>query len=117
MTMKRFRFLTSGESHGKCLNAIIEGIPAGIRIKTDIINEDLARRQTGYGRGGRMQIETDTAQIKSGVRFGKTTGAPVCIEIENKDWANWEIAMSVVPVDVSDENIKNQLSGSVCQII
>lgn len=94
MTMKRFRFLTSGESHGKCLNAIIEGVPAGIRIKTEIINADLARRQMGYGRGGRMQIEKDTVEIKSGVRFGKTTGAPICLEIKNKDFANWEDAMS-----------------------
>ena len=69
--MKRFRFLTSGESHGKCLNAIIEGVPAGIRIKEDIINADLARRQVGYGRGARMKIENDTVEIKSGVRFGK----------------------------------------------
>lgn len=95
MTMKRFRFLTSGESHGKCLNAIIEGVPAGIRIKEEIINSDLARRQIGYGRGGRMQIEKDTVEIKSGVRFGKSTGAPICLEIKNKDFASWEEAMSV----------------------
>ena len=95
MSMKKFRFLTSGESHGKCLTAIIEGIPAGFRIKTDLINADLARRQIGYGRGGRMKIENDTVEIKSGVRFGKTTGAPVCLEIKNKDYQNWEDAMSV----------------------
>ena len=89
MTMKIFRFLTSGESHGKCLNAIIEGVPAGIRIKQDIINSDLARRQVGYGRGARMQIEKDTVEIKSGIRFGKTTGAPICLEIKNKDFSNW----------------------------
>ena len=94
MTMKKFRFLTSGESHGKCLDAIIEGIPAGIRLKKDVINADLARRQTGYGRGGRMKIEKDTVEIKSGVRFGKTTGAPVCIEIRNKDFSNWEDVMT-----------------------
>ena len=93
--MKRFRFLTSGESHGICLNAIIEGVPAGIRIKEDVINSDLARRQIGYGRGGRMQIEKDTIEIKSGVRFGKTTGAPICLEIKNKDFSNWENVMSV----------------------
>ena len=84
--MRRFRFLTSGESHGKCLNAIIEGVPAGFRIKTGIINEELALRQTGYGRGARMKIEKDTVEIKSGVRFGKTTGAPICLEIKNKDY-------------------------------
>lgn len=92
--MNRFRFLTSGESHGKCLNAIIEGIPAGIRIKASVINEDLARRQVGYGRGGRMKIEKDTVEIKSGVRFGKTTGAPICLEIKNKDFENWQEVMN-----------------------
>ena len=86
--------MTSGESHGICLTAIIEGIPAGFRIKQNVINEDLARRQKGYGRGGRMQIEKDTVEIKSGVRFGKTTGAPICLEIKNKDYANWEDVMS-----------------------
>ena len=93
--MEKFRFLTSGESHGKCLNAIIEGVPAGFRIKASVINEDLARRQVGYGRGGRMQIEHDTVEIKSGVRFGKTTGAPICLEIKNKDWENWQDVMNI----------------------
>lgn len=94
VSMNRFRFLTSGESHGKCLNAIIEGIPAGIRIKASVINEDLARRQVGYGRGGRMKIEKDTVEIKSGVRFGKSTGAPICLEIKNKDFENWQEVMN-----------------------
>ena len=93
--MERFRFLTSGESHGKCLTAIIEGIPAGFKIKSSVINEDLARRQVGYGRGGRMQIEKDTVEIKSGIRFGKTTGAPICLEIRNKDYENWQDVMEV----------------------
>ena len=97
--MNRFRFLTSGESHGKCLTAIIEGIPAGFRIKSSIINEDLARRQVGYGRGGRMQIEHDTVEIKSGVRFCKTTGAPVCLEIQNKDYENWKDVMNTEHLD------------------
>ena len=92
--MNKFRFLTSGESHGKCLNAIIEGIPAGIRIKASVINEELARRQVGYGRGGRMKIEKDTVEIKSGVRFGKSTGAPICLEIKNKDYENWQDVMN-----------------------
>ena len=92
--MDKFRFLTSGESHGKCLNAIIEGVPAGIRIKVSVINEDLARRQVGYGRGGRMKIEKDTVEIKSGVRFGKSTGAPICLEIKNKDFENWQDVMN-----------------------
>ena len=97
--MNKFRFLTSGESHGKCLTAIIEGIPAGFRIKSSIINEELARRQVGYGRGGRMQIEKDTVEIKSGVRFGKTTGAPICLEITNKDYENWKDVMNTEHLD------------------
>ena len=108
MAMKRFRFLTSGESHGKCLNAIIEGVPAGIRIKADLINDELAKRQVGYGRGQRMQIEKDTVEIKSGVRQGKTTGAPICLEIKNKDFANWEDVMSVQAYDYpTEEMVRN----------
>ena len=99
-----FRFLTSGESHGKCLNAIIEGVPSGVTVDIEFINSELARRQTGYGRGGRMKIETDKAQILSGVRFGKSTGAPICLEIENKDWENWKIPMSNTPVEQTEEN-------------
>lgn len=93
--LNNFRFLTSGESHGKCLNGIIDGLPAGIEIDIDFINSELARRQAGPGRGGRMQIETDKVEIKSGVRFGKTTGAPVCLEIVNKDFENWQTILSV----------------------
>lgn len=100
------RFLTSGESHGKCLNAIIEGIPSGFELDFDFINSQLAARQQGYGRGGRMQIETDKVEVLSGVRFGKTTGAPVCIQIENKDWQNWKIPMSVEKID---ENVHAQI--------
>ena len=109
--MKRFRFLTSGESHGKCLNAIIEGVPAGIRIKQDVINADLARRQIGYGRGGRMQIEKDTVEIKSGVRFGKTTGAPICIEIKNKDYPNWEDVMSTAHYEYPTEDVLEKINS------
>ncbi len=101
--MNKFRFLTSGESHGKCLTAIIEGVPAGFRIKSSVINEDLARRQIGYGRGGRMKIEKDTVEIKSGVRFGKTTGAPICLEIKNKDYENWQEVMNVEKQDYPTE--------------
>lgn len=108
MGMKRFRFLTSGESHGICLNAIIEGVPAGIRIKSEIINKDLARRQSGYGRGARMKLESDTVEIKSGVRFGKTTGAPICLEIKNKDFINWQDVMSVENLNYPTEDmVKN----------
>lgn len=111
MTMKRFRFLTSGESHGKCLTAIIEGVPAGIRIKPDIINKDLARRQGGYGRGGRMKIETDTVEIKSGVRFGKSTGAPICLEIKNKDYENWQDAMDTNAYDYPTEDLLKKIEA------
>lgn len=102
-----FRFLTSGESHGKCLSAIIDGVPSGVCIDNDFIDNELARRQVGYGRGGRMQIETDKAQINSGVRFGLSTGAPVCIEIQNRDWENWTVPMSVKPVALDE--IDNRL--------
>ena len=101
--MNKFRFLTSGESHGKCLTAIIEGLPSGINIDEKFINEELKRRQQGYGRGGRMKIETDTVEITSGVRFGKTTGAPVCLVIKNKDFENKKKIMSTDPSDETDE--------------
>ena len=109
MGMKKFRFLTSGESHGKCLNAIIEGVPAGIRIKAAIINSDLARRQQGYGRGERMKIEHDTVEIKSGIRQGKTTGAPICLEIKNNDYANWEDVMAVEKLEYPTEEALRKL--------
>lgn len=99
------RYLTSGESHGQCLNAIIEGFPAGIKIDQDIINKELARRQIGYGRGGRMKIEKDKVNILSGVRFGITTGAPISIEVKNKDWENWTEKMSVTSIDNEPEKI------------
>lgn len=102
----KFRFLTAGESHGKCLTAIIEGVPAGIRINPEDINKQLARRQQGYGRGGRMQIEKDKVEITSGIRHGHTTGAPITLVIENKDWQNWTIPMSPEPVDMKNQEIK-----------
>ncbi|MDR1327947.1 MAG: chorismate synthase [Heliobacteriaceae bacterium] len=89
--MKKFRFLTAGESHGKGLTAIIEGIPAGFEVDIDFINSELSRRQQGYGRGDRMKIETDTVEILSGVRFGKTLGSPVTLFIKNKDYENWNL--------------------------
>jgi chorismate synthase len=101
-----FRFLTAGESHGKCLSAVIEGVPAGVAVSIDNINACLAARQQGYGRGGRMRIETDKVIINSGVRFGVTTGAPVSLVIENKDWKNWEVPMSVDAVDINDPETK-----------
>jgi chorismate synthase len=83
------RFLTAGESHGPCLTAIVEGLPAGLDVDLDVVNRDLNRRQGGYGRGDRMAIEEDRAEILGGVLYGKTTGAPVALRIQNKDWANW----------------------------
>ncbi len=84
------RFLTAGESHGPCLTGIVEGVPAGLRIDAKAINDDLQRRQGGYGRGGRQRIEQDCAEISSGVFDGVTIGAPIAIRVENKDWANWK---------------------------
>ena len=101
--LEKFRFLTAGESHGKCLTAIIEGLPSGLEIDVDFINSELKRRQQGYGRGGRMQIETDTVEITSGVRFGKTIGSPLTLVIYNKDYENWQKIMSVNPEDETDE--------------
>ncbi len=95
------RFLTAGESHGPALTGIIEGIPAGLTISEDFINEKLFRRQGGYGRGGRMSIEKDRVRILSGVRFGQTTGSPLSLFIENKDWPNWKKVMSVHSADNS----------------
>jgi len=83
------RFLTAGESHGPCLTAILEGLPAGLKIDLDALNHDLRRRQGGYGRGGRMKIEQDRVEILGGIPYRRTTGAPIALRIENKDWANW----------------------------
>lgn len=113
---KRFRVLTSGESHGKCLNAIIEGVPSNIIISIDKINEDLARRQQGYGRGARMKIETDKVEIKSGVRHGKTTGAPICLEIKNKDYENWLKVMNPEPIELTDETVTELKSKSFTKL-
>jgi chorismate synthase len=94
-----FKFTTSGESHGRALVAIVEGLPSGVVIDVEKINHELWRRQQGYGRGGRMKIETDAAQILSGVRYGKTLGSPIALMIENNDWQNWTDVMSVEKVD------------------
>lgn len=104
------RFLTAGESHGPALTAIIEGLPAGLPFTVEPINAQLARRQTGYGRGGRMKIERDAVTITSGVRLGLTTGAPVTLTVENRDWANWTGAMSAAPRDLSDAEREKQLA-------
>src|SRR4051794_39478185 len=98
-----FRFTTAGESHGRALVAIVEGLPAGVPVDVDAINRELERRQQGYGRGGRMKIERDAAQILSGVRHGLTLGSPVALMIENKDWANWTEVMAAEALDVPPE--------------
>lgn len=88
-------FLTAGESHGRCLIGIVEGIPSGLMVIENDINRELIRRQKGFGRGSRMEIEEDKVEILSGVRWGKTLGSPIAILIQNKDWLNWEKTMSV----------------------
>lgn len=96
--MTNLRFLTAGESHGRGLLAILEGLPANLTLTASDIDKDLARRQSGFGRGGRMKIEKDRVQIISGVRQGKTLGSPLGLLIPNKDWVNWQKIMSVEPV-------------------
>src|ERR1700681_2540363 len=98
------RFLTAGESHGKALVTIVEGVPAGLAIDIDALTTELRRRQTGYGRGRRMLIESDRAEPLSGIRHGLTTGAPIALMIPNKDWENWQRTMYVEaehPADAS----------------
>lgn len=97
------RYLTAGESHGPYLTMIIDGVPAGFPIQIEKINHDLWRRQQGYGRGGRMLIEKDEAQVRSGIRWGETIGAPVALGIENRDWKNWTKKMSALPEDRDDK--------------
>jgi len=105
--MTKFRFLTAGESHGMGLTVILEGIPSNLSLSEEYIRIDMSRRQKGYGSGGRMKIEKDSANIKSGVRHGKTLGSPISLWIENKDWENWTTAMAIEPVNEKDD-IKRQ---------
>ncbi|CAD5900524.1 chorismate synthase [Carnobacterium maltaromaticum] len=93
------RYLTAGESHGPGLTAIIEGLPAGTPLLTEDINKELARRQAGYGRGGRMKIEKDQAIITAGIRHGEALGSPIALTVENKDWKNWKTVMSIEPIE------------------
>ena len=97
--LKRLQFLTAGESHGKGLLGILDGIPAGLEISEDYIDEQLKRRQMGHGRGGRMKIEKDHGEIWSGIRHGKTLASPIGILVQNLDWKNWTEKMSITPVD------------------
>jgi len=99
-----FRFTTAGESHGKALIAIIEGLPAGLEIDLEKINHELWRRQQGYGRGGRMKIETDKAEILSGIRHGKTLGSPISLMIENRDFVHWTEIMSAEKTTATPKN-------------
>lgn len=99
------RYLTAGESHGPKLTSIIEGVPSNLPLSAEEINAELARRQKGYGRGGRMRIEKDQAEILSGVRLGKTLGTPIALSIENRDWVNWQIPMAAHEVELTKENI------------
>lgn len=99
-------YMTAGESHGPQLTAIVDGVPAGLRISEESINADLARRQSGYGRGGRQSIERDAVRITSGVRFGCTIGSPIALTVENRDWQNWTDRMAAfgdAPVDLRRE--------------
>jgi chorismate synthase len=100
------RYLTSGESHGKALTAIIEGLPAGISISIDYINHQLKRRQMGFGRGGRMRIESDSVEILAGVRNVKTLGTPITIMIKNRDWDNWKEKMAAYEASTHYEKIR-----------
>ena len=109
--MTALRFLTAGESHGPCLTVIVEGIPAGLPIERDGLDADLRRRQGGYGRGGRMKIERDAADILSGVRHGHTLGSPITLRIENKDWTNWQERMAPDPIAVPPDPVTRARPG------
>jgi chorismate synthase len=100
-----FRFVTSGESHGPGLTAIVEGMPAGLELSSEAIDRDLARRQLGHGRGGRMKIEKDRADVVSGVRHGRTLGSPITLRVENRDYQNWEERMNPWPVDAQIDEV------------
>src|SRR5579862_9285691 len=100
------RFETAGESHGECLVATLTGLPAGVPVSLDHVNHELWRRQQGYGRGGRMKIETDRAEIVAGVRHSHTIGSPVAILIRNKDWQNWTEALPVEDTDGAEDKKK-----------
>ncbi|MBN9494915.1 chorismate synthase [bacterium] len=109
--MGQFRMLTAGESHGKGLSMIIEGLPSGLPLSEADLATDLARRQGGYGRGGRMKIEKDHAEIMAGVRHGYTLGSPVALWVENRDWANWTEKMAIDPVEIEIERITRMRPG------
>ncbi len=105
------RYITAGESHGPKLTTIIEGLPAGMPLFEDDINKHLARRQKGYGRGRRMQIEKDTVEITSGIRHGRTLGSPVTLQVTNRDWTHWTHVMGIEPIDEkAEDEIKRKIT-------
>ena len=106
--MSHLRFLTAGESHGRALIGILEGIPSGLPVSVKDIDRDLKRRQSGHGRGARMKIESDHAEILSGVRWGKTIGSPMTLSIANKDWKNWQDVMSSEFVNLGQKSSESQ---------
>src|SRR6476661_2015389 len=103
--MTTFRFTTAGESHGPGLVAIVEGMPAGLELDREALDRDMARRQLGHGRGGRMKIETDTVEIRSGLRHGRTLGSPIAVLVANRDYANWEERMNPWPVEAEIDEV------------
>jgi chorismate synthase len=102
------KYFTSGESHGEGLVAFLSGLPAGVQVSLDFVNHELWRRQQGYGRGGRMKIERDTARIVSGVRHGKTIASPISVLIENRDWKNWQ---EQLPVESGDPKLHKRVAS------
>jgi chorismate synthase len=99
------KLITAGESHGPGLTCIVEGVPAGLTLDRDALNRDLARRQLGYGRGGRMKIERDQAEVSAGVRHGHTLGGPIALQVANRDYANWEERMNPWPVEAATPEV------------
>src|SRR5437588_12289447 len=99
------RLITAGESHGPGLTCILEGLPAGLLLAEDALNRDLQRRQLGHGRGGRMKIERDRVEVTGGVRHGRTLGGPIALQINNRDYANWEERMNPWPVGGDVEEV------------
>jgi chorismate synthase len=111
LSLKYLTFLTAGESHGPQLTIVVQNMPAGVRLLAEDVNCDLARRQIGYGRGGRMAIEKDTVQFVGGVRHGCTLGGPIAMVVENKDWVNWTRKMAVEPVEEAIEKVTGLRPG------
>jgi chorismate synthase len=109
--MTTLRYTTAGESHGPGLVAIVEGMPAGLELSRERIDRDLARRQLGHGRGGRMKIESDAVEVRSGIRHGRTLGSPIALLVTNRDYANWEERMNPWPVDAEVEEVHTPRPG------